>query len=54
MHFYRFIKTHYNSPKFIEEINSMQSILKQYKSRVAEKSNQVVAKTMRMTVVEFM
>ena len=54
MHFYRFIKTHYNDKAFIKELNAMQDILKKYKSRVANGNDNILANTMRMTIVEFM
>ena len=54
MHFYRFIKARYNDKTFNKELNEMQNILKKYKSRVADGNDKILAKTMRMTVVEFM
>jgi hypothetical protein len=54
MQFYRFIVGHYKSPAFIKELDIAQSILKKYKSLVAEKDDRTLARTMRMTIIELM
>jgi hypothetical protein len=54
MRFYRFIVGHYKSPAFIKELDVAQSILKKYKSLVAEKDDRTLARTMRMTIIELM
>ena len=54
MQFYRFIVGHYKSPAFIKELDVAQSILKKYKSLVAEKDDRTLARTMRMTIIELM
>ena len=52
MRFYRFITTHYKSVSFNRELDNLQHILKKYKSNVANKNHKLVARTMRMTIIE--
>ncbi len=48
MAFYNFIKEYYNSPKLLENLDNMHSIVK----RCKKYSQNVVPRTMRMTVIE--
>ncbi len=50
--FYRFITMHYRSVSFNKELDNIQHILKKYKSNVANNDHKLVARTMRMTIIE--
>jgi hypothetical protein len=54
MRFYRFIMLHYRSKQFNAELDRVQKVLKLHKSNVADNDNKIIAKTMRMTIIELL
>jgi hypothetical protein len=54
MRFYRFIMLHYRSKQFNAELDRVQKVLKLHKSNVADNDNKMIAKTMRMTIIELL
>jgi hypothetical protein len=52
MSFYKFITTYYDSSLFIKDLGKIHEILKENKLQIANKDNDALVKTMRMTIIE--